>query len=174
METFSYYCPFLKGIHWSSVDSPNAGFWVFICCQPQRAVEQTVSGGDSIRHDVVKQSISQWYETLMWRHRNILPDPDHMPSGDCRNSYRARKLDGAVILSRFDSLYVNSACIMRFKADGSTFLSPSKFLVRFERWDVEDCSVILQIYNGDASSIAPSVRIPVYILLTCHFFSEKI
>jgi len=71
-----------------------------------------------------------------------------LPGSLCGNA--AKEIDGAVLVSSHDRLYANSGCTVRFMSDDD-FLTSKRLMLRFNRYNVTDCSVSLKIfYKSDA------------------------
>ena len=78
---------------------------------------------------------------------------DNMPSNDC-STVRIRDIDGAVIYSTPNTLWANSACLMKFESDDD-FITTKKLMINFEKLEITDCAASLKIYFARSSSGKP-------------------
>lgn len=81
-----------------------------------------------------------------------------MPGTWC-NSNTRREVDAVQLVSSSNSLYANSACVMKFKADGAGLFNTAQFFIYFESFSITDCSVTLKMYYSSSSTGVPDVTL---------------
>ena len=78
---------------------------------------------------------------------------DMMPR-DCKSNH-VREIDGAVIKSS-SMIYAADPCFLKFKSDDSMVTS-KMLMIKFEKFAISDCNVILEIFHGTTAVGQPNV-----------------